>query len=64
MTISDLIIALDAIRQDHGDLLVVHYSSERHWEPITEVGVHPAGRPHGRRKTAHADKVVEIGGEW
>lgn len=64
MKISDLIIALEVIRADHGDLVVVHYSAERHWEPVAEVTVHPAGRPHGRRKNVHPDKVVEIGDEW
>jgi len=62
--ISDIVAVLEAIKADHGDLTVVHYSSERHWQAVSEVKVHPAGRPHGRRKNVHAAPVVEIGDEW
>lgn len=61
MRISQLIAELERVRAAEGDLVVTHYSRERHWEPVGRLHVHPAGRPHGRRGNIHAEKVVEIG---
>jgi hypothetical protein len=62
--ISDLIAELQRVLDTEGDLVAVHYSVDRQWEAVAEVQVHPAGRPHGRGKKVHAEKVVAIGDEW
>jgi hypothetical protein len=59
--ISRLIVALQAVLDEEGDLVCVHYSPEKHWQSFEGLRVHPAGRPHGRRKSVHAEKVLEIG---
>lgn len=64
MKISELMAELERIRVAEGDLVVTHFSAEKHWEPVAEVTLQPAGRPHGPRGNVYAEKVVVIGDEW
>jgi hypothetical protein len=63
MRISALIAELTRMFDAEGDLVVVHFSADKHWEPVQRLKLHPAGRPHGRRRNVHAEKVVELGDE-
>lgn len=63
MRISKLIAELEQVRQEHGDLFVTLYT-DRHWQRVGELSVHPARRPYldaAGERLEHSDKVVELG---